>query len=148
MRHANALARGDAVASEITNEGWRDGLGHSEVPLIDARTAGRNLARIAGNHDLTLFAHYSTDYAGHRKSLPAASAALRLVDEFLGGLTEMLDDDVLLFVASDHGNLEDASTGHTLNPALGLIVGRGHLDFRSLSAITGVAPALLNALRA
>jgi arylsulfatase A-like enzyme len=36
---------------------------------------------------------------------------LRLVDDFIGGLLDELDPAVTLLVVSDHGNLEDASTG-------------------------------------
>jgi phosphopentomutase len=37
-----------------------------------------------------------------------------------------LPDDALLLVASDHGNIEDTTTEHTRNPALGLVVGPDH----------------------
>jgi hypothetical protein len=70
-RHEEALASGDAVASEIVNDGWRRHLGHVDLPQVTAREAGRNLAAIAGRHDLTLYAHYATDTAGHTKDMRA-----------------------------------------------------------------------------
>jgi 2,3-bisphosphoglycerate-independent phosphoglycerate mutase len=145
-RGTPALERGDAVASEITNEGWRQRLGRSAVPLISAADAGRNLARITGAHDLTLFAHYTTDYAGHERDLAVATAALERVDAFLGGLLPKLRD-TLLIVASDHGNIEDARASHTLNPAIALVIGDGHESVaRSLADLTHVAPALLRGI--
>lgn len=125
-RHTPALERGDAVASELTNEAWRERLGRTTLPRITPREAGRNLARIAAEHHFTLFAHYSTDTAGHTGEMRAAVAALERVDEFLGGVLAALPPEVLLIVASDHGNIEDTRGGHTRNPALGLVVGPGH----------------------
>jgi 2,3-bisphosphoglycerate-independent phosphoglycerate mutase len=146
-RHTDALVSGDAVASEITNGGWREGLGRREVPEITAAQAGANLARIANAHDVTLYAHYATDYAGHAKSLERAAAAIRRVDEFVGGLLEDLADDVMLIVSSDHGNIEDASDGHTMNPAIGLVVGRGHREFAAAwTSLLDVTPSILGGL--
>src|SRR5690606_38835229 len=125
-RHTAALMRGDAIASEITNDAWRERLGRLELPVITAAGAGRNLARIAAAHDLTFFAHYATDTAGDRGGMAAALAALQRVDAFLAGILEALPGDTLLLIASDHGNLEDTRTGHTRNPALCVVAGPGH----------------------
>ncbi|HEX6309021.1 MAG TPA: alkaline phosphatase family protein [Longimicrobiales bacterium] len=147
-RHTTELERGDAVASEITNEAWRERLGRAAVPSITARHAGRNLAHIALAHDLTLFAHYTTDYAGHRQEMAAAVAALERVDAFIAGLVTTAGDELLTFIVSDHGNVEDVSTGHTRNPALGIVIGRTHTTFaRRLTSLLDVAPAVLDALR-
>jgi 2,3-bisphosphoglycerate-independent phosphoglycerate mutase len=147
-RHTDALRTGDAIASEITNEGWRVHLQRHDLPLLTPEQAGANLARIANAFDLTLFAHYSTDAAGHKQDLPEAIAALQLVDRFISGIVEVLDDDVTLLVVSDHGNLEDASTGHTRNPALGLVAGKDHAAIAArLQSITDVAETVLLRLR-
>lgn len=146
-RHTPELERGDAIASEITNDGWRDRLGRNGVPDIDAAHAGRNLARIAARYDLTFFAHYATDYAGHLQDMSAAVAALEKLDAFLAGLLEEAAERLLVFVVSDHGNIEDVRTGHTRNPAIGLVIGKGHAPIaRGLASLTDVAPAILNAL--
>lgn len=147
-RHAEALRAGDAVASEITNDGWIERLGRTELPRIDAATAGANLARIAAAHDLTFYAHYSTDSAGHRQDLAAGMTALERVDAFLGGvLAAQTSQDVLLLMVSDHGNLEDVRTGHTRNPALGIAVGRGHERCgERLRSLVDVAPLVLDLL--
>jgi 2,3-bisphosphoglycerate-independent phosphoglycerate mutase len=146
-RHTAELARGDAVASEITNEGWRTGLGRTHLPVIDAPTAGYNLARIAAAHDFTLFAHYATDYAGHRRVMDDARQALERLDAFIGGVVAHMTTDTLLFVVSDHGNIEDIRTGHTRNAAIGLVAGRGHaLLARRLGSLMDVAPTILDVL--
>ena len=146
VRHEEALAAGAAVSSEIVNDAWRDRLGHSSVPRVTAREAGSNLARISGTADLTLYAHYSTDTAGHRQDLGAAAEALRRVDEFLGGLMDDLAAGTLLLVASDHGNVEDVRGGHTLNPALGLAAGQGAGAAGLLTDIRHVAGFILRIL--
>lgn len=141
-RHHEALARGKAVASEIVNDGWRRHLGLRDLPRVDARDAGRNLARLTREAELTLFAHYQTDTAGHRGGMEGGVAALERVDAFLGGILDEAPGDLLILVASDHGNVEDVTGGHTLNPALGMAVGEGAALAR-LERLTDVAPAIL-----
>ncbi len=125
-RRTPELERGDAISSEITNDGWIEKLGRTGLPRPGPDEAGRTLARIAAGHDLTLFAHYTTDLVGHRGSWDESVAALERVDAFLGGVLETLAADTLLVVASDHGNVEDVTREHTRNPALGLLAGPGH----------------------
>jgi 2,3-bisphosphoglycerate-independent phosphoglycerate mutase len=143
-RHTPELQRGQAVASELTNEAWRAQLGRRELPRIDAHQAGVNLARIAAAHDLTLFAHYGTDHIGHDGSLAAAVAAVERIDAFLGGVLQGVSPAVTVVVASDHGNLEDVRSGHTRNPALGLVTG-AHRDTLAgrIRSLMDVTPALL-----
>jgi hypothetical protein len=143
-RHTPELERGDAIASEIINEGWRLHLNRTELPVITARQAGHNLARIAATHDFTLFAHYSTDHVGHTNDMRESVRALERVDEFLGGILEKGPDDLTIVVAGDHGNLEDVRVGHTLNPAVGLFVGAHHGELAAnATSLTDVVPALL-----
>ena len=137
------LAAGDAVASSITNEHWRARLGE-ELSDVSPEEAGRRLARIAAGAGVTLFAHYDTDVVGHRGGLAASVAALEKVDAFLGGVVEALPADALLVVTSDHGNLEDLSPSHTLNPVPVLAVGPGRATVAGrVRGLDDVTPALL-----
>lgn len=146
-RHGDALARGDAVAAEIVNDAWRTLADGPSPPRIDPDGAGANLARIARAHDLTLFAHYATDRAGHRAGMKGGVAALERLDRFLGGVLDALDPRQHLVIASDHGNLEDVTAGHTRNPVLGVIVGPDAAAWRrELGTILDLAPALLDRL--
>lgn len=145
-RDSIALRRGDAVASSIVNGPWREHL-DPDVPEISAQEAGENLARITARADLTLFAHYDTDHAGHRGDMAAAISALERVDAFLEGLTAALPDRTLLLIGSDHGNLEDVSTGHTLNPVPIVVFGPGSDQIASrVRSIMDVTPEILAAL--
>jgi hypothetical protein len=147
-RHEEALAEGRAVSSEIVNDRWRWHLGHRAVPEITAEQAGRNLARISRDADLTLYAHYATDTAGHRKDMGAAITTLEVVDAFLAGLVDDLEANTLLLIASDHGNLEDVRVGHTLNPALAVARGPGAERAAELSDLREVTPFVLGLLGA
>lgn len=144
-RGAAELFAGNAVASSITHERWREHLGE-EVPQVTAEQAARTLARLAGEVDLTLFAHYDTDSAGHRGAPDDAVAAVEKLDAFVGALAEAVGPETLLVLSSDHGNLEDARVGHTRNPVPVLAIGPGREAFAAVREITDVAPALLRAL--
>jgi 2,3-bisphosphoglycerate-independent phosphoglycerate mutase len=148
-RHTPELERDDAVASEITNDGWREHLRRTGVPIRTAAEAGATLAHIAAAHDLTLFAHYATDTAGHRGGLAGAIAALERVDAFLGGLLAAAPPELRIVVTSDHGNIEDCTVGHTRNPAVCLVLGSGHAAFAAeLRSLLDVTPAILRELGA
>ena len=146
-RHTPQLVRGEAVASEITNDGWRKQLNRSELPIITAGEAGRNLGRIASQHDLTLFAHYSTDYIGHRGHMWESVEALQKIDEFVAGIRAAMSNDVTVAVVSDHGNIEDIRAGHTANPALALFFGQAHEELaHGITALTDVAGGIMRLL--
>ncbi|HET8655233.1 MAG TPA: hypothetical protein VFL93_06940 [Longimicrobiaceae bacterium] len=145
-RHAAELAAGRAVASSITNDGWRSHLGDA-VPEITPEQAGRVLAGVVGEARITLFAHYDTDLIGHRGEMEEAVRACERVDRFLCGLLDHLPADALLVVASDHGNLEDVTAGHTRNPVPVLAYGPGAGKLvRDVRSLTDVAPAILYTL--
>ena len=146
-RHTAQLMTGDAVASEITNDGWRKHLHRTQLPVISAEEAGRNLARIASHHQLTLFAHYATDYVGHRGHMWEAVDALQKIDEFLGGVRAAMSEETTVIVASDHGNIEDIRAGHTTNPAIGMTFGAAHREAaEDLHSLIDVAPRVLQLL--
>lgn len=144
-RHEEALAAGEAVASEITNDAWRTHLGHVHLPEPTPAEAGATLARLAAGARLTFFAHYSTDSAGHREGMAGAVDALERVDAFVGGLVDALPRDALLLLTSDHGNIEEVGGGHTLNPALTVLVGPGARERREgLASLADLTPAVLS----
>lgn len=121
-RGVEALVRGEGLASDLDN-GRMQGVVQEKLPAIDVAEAGANLARIARANDLTLFAHYGTDVAGHRGGSEAARRALERVDGFLAGILGAREPDLNVLIASDHGNIESVESGHTRNPALGIWFG-------------------------
>ncbi len=147
FRNLNHLKAGDGVSADITAARWKD-LGHADAPVISPEKAGRNLARIAGGHRLTLFEYFRTDHAGHQRSMALAVHMLKELDEFLRGLYEALDaSSTLVIVSSDHGNLEELSVKtHTRNPVPAILFGRGHREASErVSAITDICGVMLSA---
>ena len=146
-RHQEALARGEAVSSEIVNTAWRKRLALPDLPDISPQDAGRNLAKISGTAHLTFFAHYATDTAGHTHMMRESVDALERVDAFLSGLLSSLDPETLLVLASDHGNIEDTTGGHTKNPTLSILAGPGAVELKKgLTNLTDVAGMILRVL--
>ncbi|MEX2584130.1 MAG: alkaline phosphatase family protein [Gemmatimonadota bacterium] len=140
------LRAGTALVSSITTEGWRRHVDPA-LPDVALPAAGRSLAAIARRNELTVFAHYDTDYMGHRGDLGECVTAIERVDDFLGGLLEALSTDILLVLTSDHGNLEDVTTGHTRNavPLIASGPGAGALISRACT-VTDVSPLILKVL--
>jgi hypothetical protein len=142
-RHEAALRAGEAVTAELTNDAWRTHLDPG-APAVTPRRAGEILGRVCAQAELTLFAHYATDLAGHRREMEPAVEALERVDDFLAGVLGALPADALLVGASDHGNLEDVRVGHTRNPVPVIAVGPGSRRLATgVRSLTDVAPEIL-----
>jgi len=148
LRGPDELKAGRAISSLLTNKYWRE-WGY-DVPELTAAQAGVQLVRLTDDHALTYFEFWYTDVAGHRQDRELSLLILEQLDEFIGGIIEALDlSNSLLVILSDHGNFEDMSTPkHTLNPALGVLVGAGHQDLaarlRSLQDVTPTLQAMMS----
>jgi 2,3-bisphosphoglycerate-independent phosphoglycerate mutase len=140
-----------ALSVDFTGHGWRTRLGIADTPVLDPRQAGQRLAHLANEYDFSFFEHWPSDYAGHGQDMAQACALLEIFDAVLGGLLEAWqDENDLLLITSDHGNLEDLSTRrHTLNPVPALLVGAPELrsEFaQGMKDLTDVTPAILRLL--
>jgi 2,3-bisphosphoglycerate-independent phosphoglycerate mutase len=144
------LRQGKAVSPEFTSEGWRNFLGYDDMPVISLQDAGRRIAAIARNYDLSFFEHWPSDRSGHRGSLEEAAAHLQKIDVVIGGLVGKWDDGAgLLIITSDHGNIEEKDhRRHTFNPVPTILVGAHHAEFaqkiHDLADIAGVVREYLN----
>lgn len=150
FRTLEDLMVGRAVYMDITHR-YLQKMGF-DIPLVTPGEAGRRLAQLAKDFDLTLYEHFLTDIAGHDGDETMAEEIIITLDEFLQSVVEHMDtEEELLLLTSDHGNLEDLSRkGHTRNPVPALVVGKKRAALlRSLEKrkdITGVLPALLEFL--
>lgn len=145
VRSLEELRRGNALAADLTGRGWKE-LNLDVKPISEEEAAAR-LQALTQHHRFTLFEYFLTDKAGHSRDADRAATVLRALDRFLGRLRRELDDDTLLVVTSDHGNLEDLSTkSHTRNPVPLLAYGHGARHFRDVQSIIDVTPAALRAL--
>lgn len=145
-RVVSDLLRGEAVTWDIERDhfGATTGLG---LERVEARRAGRDLARLAARHRVTLYETFLTDLAGHRRFEISAAEALRRVDGLVAGVLEEKQPGLTLLLTSDHGNVEDAgSRSHTRNPVPLLVAGPLAERFTDLTAIDQVAPRILECL--
>jgi hypothetical protein len=138
-----------AIAADFTAQGWRDHLNLPETPVLSPRQAGQRLADLAAGRELAFFEYWLSDYAGHKQEMQPALDLLRQLDQVLGGLLDAWDNDQgLILLTSDHGNLEDLSTRrHTANPVPGLLIGAPDLRerfTRELKDLTDVTPRILD----
>lgn len=144
-RNIDDLRAGSAVSAFVTNDRWRES--GADVPLISAHDAGRNLARLANEHDFTLFEYFLTDAAGHRGNADFTQRVLDEVDELLGGAIDGINlSESLILTTSDHGNVEDTSAkGHTLNPVPTLLIGAGREKIAPrIHTLTDLTPAIVD----
>ena len=148
IRSQPELDVGLALTADLTGQAWRERLG-LDVRVITEEEAGARLVQISRRHAFTLFEYYLTDKAGHSRDPERAQDVLQALDRFFAGLLSRFDSARdLLLVTSDHGNLEDLSVkSHTLNAVPLIAYGRGASYFRAVHDLTGVTPAVVEALR-
>lgn len=143
LRTYEDLKAGRALSGWIINDHW--GRLSSEIAMITPYQAGENLARLALEHDTTLFEYFHTDHLGHRPNMAEAHATLKLLDEFLSGMTATLNPERdLLIIAADHGNFEEQShSNHTLNPSMVTVWGKNHHDVAAgIKTIADIVPTV------
>jgi len=127
----NDVQNGDALAVDWTGAAWREHLGYTNSPLYTPEEGGRRMVEIARRYRFSFFSHWLTDQAGHRGTLADGVALLELFDGVMAGALDAWDDEEgLIVITSDHGNLEDLShTKHTENDVPLVAIGRGAAEF-------------------
>ena len=151
LRTLDDLRSGQAVSADFTGEGLRQRLGISDIPVIPPGEAGRRMAELSAGFDFSLFEYWLSDYAGHGQDMEAAVSLLEILDQVMAGLLgHWNDQEGLIVITSDHGNLEDLSTRrHTPNPVPVLLIGglpARESFMQGLYDLTGIAPAILRTL--
>jgi len=145
FRHEDLFA-GRALSADFTGNGWRTMLGFPDAPVMDEHQAGRKLASLANEYDFSLFEYWASDYAGHHQEMDKAVELMETFDKVLRGLLEEMDDELLVLITSDHGNMEDLSTRkHTDAHVPALVIGNKSVrdEFtREMKEITDIAPAI------
>ena len=140
------LSDGRALSADFTGEGWRTFLGYPDTLVLESYQAGRKLVSLAMDYDFSLFEYWASDYAGHKQQMDNAVSQMESFDGVLGGVLEEMNDDLLVLVTSDHGNMEDMSTRrHTGMMIPALVIGeRAARDefTHKMTDITDVAPAI------
>ena len=102
-------------------------------------------------YNFSFFEFWISDYIGHYQDMDGALNMLDTFDQVLAGLLDAWDTSQgLIFLTSDHGNMEDLTTKrHTTNHVPGLVIGpspQRQAFTYGLNDLTGVVPAILNYL--
>lgn len=147
LKTTEDLVNGQALSADFTGEGWRELINIPEVPLLSYAEAGKRLVSLTWQYDFSFFEYWISDYAGHRADLEESAALMENFDLVLGSIIENWDySKGIIFITSDHGNLENTNTrGHTKNTVPGIVIGARHLrDYfvEDLVDLTGIAPAI------
>jgi 2,3-bisphosphoglycerate-independent phosphoglycerate mutase len=143
---------GRALSADFTGEGWHEFLGFPDAPIFEPEAAGKKLAELAKGYDFSFFEYWASDYAGHKQDMGWAVRQLEAFDHVLMGLlANWQDDDGLILLTSDHGNMEDLGTRkHTDAHVPLLLFGDKNLrtDFqRQITDLTSIAPAINSFLK-
>lgn len=149
LKTIDDLFAGRGLSADFTGIGWREHLGIAEVPLLTPEQAGERIAILAKEGDFTFFEYWLSDHAGHKQLMETARNLLETVDRVLAGLLQKWNQqEGLILLTSDHGNLEDLSTRrHTTNPVPALVIGSEQLRetfTQNLVDLTGITPAIMD----
>jgi 2,3-bisphosphoglycerate-independent phosphoglycerate mutase len=151
LKTTSDLIDGQALSADFTGEGWHNKLGTPNIPVLNLHDAGVRMAQLSLKYDFSFFEFWISDYAGHRADMEESCHLMETFDTMFGGLFEEWDEKCgLIFITSDHGNIENNNTrGHTTNLVPGLVI--GNLEQRreftlSLYDLADVSPAILRFL--
>jgi hypothetical protein len=122
---------GEALAVDWTGEGWRRELGYTDSPVYTPHEAGRKLVEISRRYAFAFHSHWITDIIGHRGTLADGVRILELFDGVMAGALDAWDDDEgLLLITSDHGNMEEiGNRKHTENDVPTVVIGTRKAEF-------------------
>lgn len=124
-------------------------------PEMSAVEVGEKLraAINSGKFDFIVVNYANCDMVGHSGLLAPAIRACQTIDFELGELEKtILENDGLMLVSADHGNIEEMldkhgnpNTAHSNNPVPFILIGRGVENFRLKDGrLSDIAPTILN----
>lgn len=143
---------GRALSADFTGEGWTTFLKIPDAPKYEPMAAGKKLAGLATQYELSFFEYWASDYAGHKQDMPWAVRQLETFDLVLHGLLEHWNaSEDLILLTSDHGNMEDLSTRKHTAAEVPLLLfgdlGQRRKFQNGITDLTGIAPAINRALQ-
>jgi len=140
------LFAGEALSADFTGQGWREMLKVPDAPLLNPQEAGAKLVELALRYDFSLFEYWASDYAGHKQNMDWAVRQMEVFDGVLAGLLEIMGEELLVLVTSDHGNMEDLSTRrHTPAQVPCLLIGSKGARWKfveNLNSLAEITPAI------
>jgi hypothetical protein len=143
------LYAGRAFAVDWTGEGWRTQLGYSDSPVYEPQEAGRKLVEVSRDYEFGFFSHWCTDIIGPRGTMEEGVARLELFDAVRAGVLDTWqDDEGLVIISSDHGNMEAiGDRKHTENDVPTVVTGQQRNLFRqNFSTLADYVPHMAELL--
>jgi hypothetical protein len=139
------LKAGRALTPEWTGQAWRTYLKLNDTPVYTPLEAGRLLVAISREYDFAMHSHWMTDHVGHRGPLARGVEILEAFDGVMAGVLDAWDDDEgVVILTSDHGNLEDLSSrNHTENDIPTVLIGHARTGIAdSIRSLVDYVPAM------
>lgn len=138
FRKVNDFKEGNGIYHDLTGKIIKEN-GYDVDPITPEETALR-LFEISKNYDFTLFEHFVTDIVGHKANLQEGINHILLLDRFLCKILELVNtSDTVLFITSDHGNIEDCSLKtHTMNKVPAWVIGKNKACGEAINRISQI----------
>lgn len=149
MLDVSRLYSGEALSEDWTGEGWREHLSYADTPLYSPQEAGRKMVEISRRYDFAFCSHWLTDTIGHRGTLDEAVAMLQRFDGVMQAVLESWqDDEGLIIITSDHGNMEAmGDRHHTENRVPTVVIGDKRHDFaQDFTSLLDIVPRMTSLL--
>ena len=124
-------------------------MSYPDAPTYSPEESGALLAKLALQRDLTFFSTWITDEIGHRGPFKRGVDYMELFDRVMAGLLETWDDDEgLIIITSDHGNMEvQGDRRHTENQVPTVVIGNARHQFaENFGSLIDITPNTLKAL--
>lgn len=143
------LYSGEAMSEDWTGEAWHTHLGYTDTPIFTPYESGVRMVELSRQYDFAFFSHWFTDTVGHRGPFEDAVGLLELFDGVMAGALDAWDDNEgLMLITSDHGNMEAiGDRHHTENDVPTLIVGsEKHTFAEGFKDLTDFVPRMAKLL--
>lgn len=141
--------QGRAISPDWTGEGWTHYLGYHDAPTYTPEAAGILMGQLARQYDLTFFSTWITDEIGHRGPFENGVAYMERFDKVMAGLLETWDDNEgLIIITSDHGNMEvQGDRRHSQNLVPTVVIGNARQQFADgFQSLMDITPRVLSLL--
>lgn len=141
--------QGNAIAPDFTGEGWVGYLGYTDSPTYSPEEAGQLMANLARQYTFSMFSTWITDEIGHRGPFADGVAFMERFDQVMSSLlASWNDDEGLIIITSDHGNMEvQGDRRHSENLVPTVVIGNARQEFaQDFSSLVHITPSILRVL--
>jgi bisphosphoglycerate-independent phosphoglycerate mutase (AlkP superfamily) len=117
--------------------------------LRDPYEVGKSIPSKFSHYGLCIYEYFLTDKIGHDQNWELAEKSIRDLESFILGFLDAMNplEDTLI-LTSDHGNMEDLSTGtHTKNPVPTMLSGKYANELeKSIKNLADIPPSIYTML--